>query len=294
MLAIGLMSGTSMDGIDVSLIRTDGESQLEIFANYHQPYDKDFQLELKQFASSQKQQQEYTNWSDLERRLTTLHAEAVNHLVEREKCHGKVEIVGFHGQTIVHDPSNGFTWQMGDPNLLARLVQIDVVGDFRRRDMAYGGQGAPLVPIYHRAITSKIDKPLVVVNIGGVTNFTYIGPNDKHEKDLIAFDVGPGNALIDDLCQEVFGVRYDDQGQLAAQGQVDRDLVADLLARDEYFNRSPPKSLDRNHFARVVSESGAGQRLAKLDKLDRLATLSYFTVASILKSIREHLPGNGL
>ena len=277
MLAIGLMSGTCLDGIDVSLIRTDGESQLELIANYHQPYEKEFQIELKKFLNSA------YNWSIIERKLTVKHAQAIATLLDQVKPCEKVEIIGFHGQTIIHKPEIGFTWQMGDPNLLAKLVKIDVIGDFRRRDMAYGGQGAPLVPVYHRALINQLEKPVLVINIGGVSNFTYIGPN---EDELIAFDVGPGNALIDDLCLELFGKQYDYDGNIASNGLVDRQLVEDLL-RDEYFARPPPKSLDRNHFSSHVT------RLNNLNHVDKIATISYFTVASILKSIELHLPDNG-
>lgn len=276
MLSIGLMSGTSLDGIDVSLIRTNGEDKLEILANFHQPYEKDFQIELKEFLKSPK------DWSEIERKLTILNATAVNNLLEREKCRHQVDIVGYHGQTIIHLPSKHFTWQLGDPNLLAKLIQIDVIGDFRRRDMAYGGQGAPFVPIYHRALVAKEEKPLLVLNIGGVSNLTYIGSDS-----LSSFDIGPGNALIDDLCLKLFNMQFDDGGKMASLGVVDRKLV-DLFLQDEYFKIVPPKSLDRNHFVYLL------EKLDNLNAWDQVATISYFTVAAIISSIRTHLPQRGL
>lgn len=281
MLAIGLMSGTSLDGIDVSLIRTNGDDELELVADYHRPYEVEFQEELRNVLKSSRP------WWKVERKLTQLHADAVKYVMDKERQHGRVEIIGFHGQTVSHQPNERFTWQLGDSSLLASLVGCDVVGDFRRRDIAYGGQGAPLVPVYHRALVEQsrfVEKPVLIVNIGGVANFTYVGENE-----LIAFDCGPGNALIDDMCAKLKGLQFDEHGKIALQGHVNERLVEEYLM-DEFFDLSPPKSLDRNHFCHLTS--GRIEEMSDVD--DQIATISYFTVASIIYSIKKHLLEKGI
>ena len=240
------------------------------------PYETEFQKELKLFLNNP------TNWFEIERKLTIMHANAVNEIkkLSETRLNGeRIQIIGFHGQTVLHNPSKHFTWQIGDPNLLGRLTGIDVVGDFRRRDVSYGGQGAPLVPIFHKALMSKQEKPLIVLNIGGVANLTYIGENEE----LVAFDTGPGNALIDDLMNKLFNQRFDDEGKCASEGKIDYKLIKEILSSDEFFSLSPPKSLDRNRFHYVLDKTSS------LNAKDRIATVSYLTVASIEHSIRVNL-----
>lgn len=275
MLSIGLMSGTSADGIDVSLIKTDGELDIQLIADHHLSYENKFRNELKDFMRKPS-----FPWFQLEQKLTVLHAQAVNELLVKTNLKPEqIDIVGFHGQTVFHDPAQGITWQMGEPNLLAKLIKINVVADFRRRDIAYGGQGAPLVPIFHRALMKTLEKPLIVLNIGGVANLTFIGDNNE----LIAFDTGPGNALIDDLAFRLFNKQFDDKGELASKGKVDQDLVDEFL-NDKYFSLKAPKSLDRNHFSYMLD------RVSHLEsKYDQLATITYLTVAAIQHAISYDL-----
>src|SRR5262249_15279792 len=149
-------------------------------------------------------------------------------------------VVGFHGQTITHRPERRFTWQVGDGLALAKALGVRVVNDLRSADVAQGGQGAPLVPIYHAALARELDHPLAVVNIGGVANVTWIGEGDA----LLAFDTGPGNGPIDDWCARRAGLRFDRDGLLAASGKVDRGRL-NRFAEHRYFAQRPPKSLDR-------------------------------------------------
>ena len=212
----------------------------------------------------------------VERALTEAHADAVRLLIERHDLTG-IDLIGFHGHTILHEPQNRRTWQLGDSALLAKLTGIDVVGDFRVADVAAGGQGAPFVPAYHAALAHALERPLAIVNIGGVANVTWIGIG---EGKLRAFDTGPGNALIDDWVLKHTGQNADYDGALAAAGTVDKALVKRALAHP-YFQRKPPKSLDRDEFAAFRPEG--------LSLEDGAATLTAITALSIAMS-RAHFP----
>jgi len=187
-----------------------------------------------------------------------------------------VDLIGFHGQTISHAPAIGHTCQIGDGALLAAMTGIKVVNDFRTADVRAGGQGAPLVPVYHQALGSKLDKPVVFLNIGGVANVTYVGKDGE----LIAFDTGPGNALIDDWMLRKSGHKFDAEGKIALSGKVDRVLLNKLLSHP-FFSVPAPKSLDRNAFVSQAWES--------LSLADGTATLAAFTVHSIVESFK-HFP----
>jgi anhydro-N-acetylmuramic acid kinase len=188
---------------------------------------------------------------------------------------GEIDVVGYHGHTILHEPLNRFTRQIGCGATVARALNIPVVNDFRSADVAAGGQGAPLVPLYHQALAAGLERPLAVLNIGGVANVTYLGAGDP-----IAFDTGPGNALIDDLLLQRTGRAIDVNGQAAARGQVDYACLAQLLAHP-YFAQAVPKSLDRNAFDASCID--------RLTLADAAATLVAFTVHSIARA-RDVLP----
>jgi anhydro-N-acetylmuramic acid kinase len=237
-VALGLMSGTSMDGIDAALIETDGEERLRPLAFLTEPYEPAFRARLAEAVASGRAQ------PALAEELTRLHAAAVAALIRRAgTAAAAVGLIGFHGHTIFHAPQERRTVQIGDGGLLARLTGIAVVNDFRSADVAAGGQGAPLAPVFHRAIAAALDKPLAVLNIGGVANVTWIG----RDGGLLAFDTGPGNALIDDWALAHTGRPVDEGGRLAASGRAAEGPLAAMMA-DGYFARRPPKSLDRNHF----------------------------------------------
>jgi len=270
--AVGLMSGTSADGIDAALIETDGEAVVQCGPALSEPYDPAFRARLLAAYGSWDPTEET---AALEQELTRRHAAAVDRLLADAGA-AAVDVIGFHGQTLSHDPARGRTWQIGDGEALAALTGIDVVFDLRSADMAAGGQGAPLVPAYHLALAAGLPQPLAVLNIGGVANITWLpeagGP--------IAFDTGPGNGLVDDWVQRHTGAPCDRDGLLAAAGRVDEDRLPRWLA-DSYFARRPPKSLDRKDFA--------GLDLTGMSVEDGAATLTAFTARAIARSA-EWLP----
>lgn len=186
--AIGLMSGTSMDGIDAAMIVTDGHRVLETGPFRTRPYDSAFRSRLRRCLGGAAPAEMV---QAVERDLTLLHAEVVDSMMAET---GTVDVIGFHGHTILHRPDQRHTWQIGDGALLARECGVPVIDSLRTADVEAGGQGAPLVPIYHAALAEALDKPLAILNVGGVANVTFIG----QDGELIAFDTGPGNALIDD------------------------------------------------------------------------------------------------
>ena len=282
MRAIGLMSGTSMDGIDIALIETDGEEHVRRMPGASVAYPDDFRARLRQALDDAKamtaREQRPGSLASVERELTERHVEAVIRFMgDRMLQPSAVDVIGFHGQTVLHRPEQGLTVQLGDGPLLASLTGIDVVHDLRAADCAAGGQGAPLVPVYHRALAAKVkERPIAFVNIGGVANVTWIG----RDGGLIAFDTGPGNALIDDWMLRHTGARLDEDGRLAASGTVNEAVLHYYLALP-FFAKLPPKSLDRNAFPAEIS--------ADLSPADGAATLTAFTALSIAKA-REHVP----
>jgi anhydro-N-acetylmuramic acid kinase len=279
---IGLMSGTSLDGVDAALLETDGEDIARPGPGLTVPYDKETRALLAAALESARNVAEGApvphSIRDAERLLTQAHADAVQALLQKTGLAAdQIALIGFHGQTILHRPAQHWTWQIGDGTLLARLTGIDVVNDFRSADVKAGGQGAPLVPLYHAALArkSKLTPPLVLVNIGGVANVTYISG------DLVlAFDTGPGNAPIDDWMHTHSGKPVDEDGAFAATGKVN-DAALDKMLTNPFFDRIPPKSLDRMDFGTDAVKD--------LSPADGAATLTAFTAASIAKA-RQYFP----
>lgn len=277
---IGLMSGTSLDGIDAALLETDGVRVGRAGAAISIPYDADMRALLRtalQTAAATETNASTPVLAEAQRRLTEAHGQAVAALLRQAGCPAQeIAIIGFHGQTVLHRPQLRRTWQIGDGDALARMTGIDVAYDFRSADVAAGGEGAPLVPLYHQALAVKsgITQPVAVVNIGGVANVTYVG------ETLLAFDTGPGNAPIDDWAAHHIGRPVDLDGALAAAGTVDESVLSGLLAHS-FFDRIPPKSLDRFDFG----FSG----VTHLSAQDGAATLTAFTAAAIARAA-EHFP----
>ncbi|MFV0367016.1 MAG: anhydro-N-acetylmuramic acid kinase [Hyphomicrobiaceae bacterium] len=280
--AIGLMSGTSMDGIDVALIETDGDGELRRGPSFTFPYSDAFRRRLAQAAVSAKGLQDRTARPGVlriaEQYLTDLHAEAVSQFLEDiQLSHDKIDVIGFHGHTVHHAPQTRLTVQLGDGARLARLTSIPVVYDMRAADVSAGGEGAPLAPVYHKALALKLGKrPAAFVNIGGVANVTYVGV----EGDLVAFDTGPGNALLDDWMALHSGAAYDADGETALNGTVDEALLHEALMAP-YFAAPPPKSLDRGAFSL--------KPFSALSLAEGAATLAALTVEGIVRG-REHFP----
>src|SRR5258708_25071008 len=249
--AIGLMSGTSLDGVDVALIETDGRQVRAFGPSGYRPYTEQerglLRQALMEAVNLSNREAGPGGLGEAERAVTLAHAEAVATFTAHTHiaCEN-VDSVGFHGQTVLHRPAQKMTVQIGDGPALAKLIHIPVMHDFRAADVDAGGQGAPLVPVYHRALAQSLERegPIVVVNIGGVSNITYIDGPDT----LIACDTGPGNALLDDHIFRYLGQPFDCEGRTAAQGIVDGAWVMRALEHP-FFTKPPPKSLDRNDFA---------------------------------------------
>jgi anhydro-N-acetylmuramic acid kinase len=279
---IGLMSGTSLDGVDAAFLTTDGEGVAVCGAALTAPYDADLRAVLHAAIAEARKVAEGApvphSIREAERRVTEAHAEAVTALlVKAGRAARDVALIGFHGQTILHRPERRWTWQIGDGALLARLTGIDVVNDFRLADVKAGGQGAPLVPLFHAALVREakvLSPPVAVVNIGGVANVTYVG------ETVLAFDTGPGNAPIDDWAQRHTGKPVDENGTLASAGNVDSRVLDAMLAH-AFFEKKPPKSLDRMDFGTAAVQH--------LNAADGAATLTAFTAASIARA-REYFP----
>ncbi|MCR6632357.1 MAG: anhydro-N-acetylmuramic acid kinase [Magnetospirillum sp.] len=262
MLALGLMSGTSLDGVDAALMVTDGIAVERLGPALTLPYAPEMRERLRGVLGG------HGPVAEVERDITAFHSEAVSRLLgEAGLDAAEVDVIGFHGHTILHRPEERRTWQIGDGRLLADLTGIPVVNDFRTADVLAGGQGAPLVPVFHRALAAGIGRPVAVLNLGGVGNVTWIGEDDS----LLAFDTGPGNALIDDWALTHTGKPVDEHGRLARSGRPAAERVA-RFAQHPFFTRTPPKSLDRDDFRHFASDLVAG-----LDAADGAATLTAFT-----------------
>ncbi len=260
------MSGTSLDGIDVAMVETDGRDRVITGPALTIPYPREFRERLRSVLGG------VGPVAEVEDELTRLHADAVGEFLQHHPAMA-VDVVGFHGHTILHRPDERRTWQLGDGGLLAHLLGLDVVGDFRSADVAAGGEGAPLAPLFHAALAAALPKPIAVLNIGGVANVTWIGEGEA----IVAFDTGPGNALIDDWVRRHTGAAADVEGALARAGRASAAHVERFLAAP-YFERLPPKSLDRDDFRGFVPEN--------LSLEDGAATLTEITAAGVAAAIR--------
>lgn len=258
-----------MDGIDVAMIETDGRRVLGLGPCATVPYGAVFRERLRAVLGGA----EAGAVAAVERALTDLHAEAVEGLFADRRA---IDLIGFHGHTILHQPQNRRTWQIGDGARLSARLGIPVVNDLRSADVAAGGQGAPLVPVYHAALAADLPRPLAVLNVGGVANVTWIGEGG----DLIAFDTGPGNAPLDDWMRSAVGLDRDEGGRVAASGRADQARLTAALAH-AYFRRPPPKSLDRDDFTWKLAEG--------LSPEDGAATLAALAAGAVVRAA-EHFP----
>ncbi|MCA9217709.1 MAG: anhydro-N-acetylmuramic acid kinase [Planctomycetales bacterium] len=269
---IGLMSGTSADGVDAALVETDGETEFSFLSSLTVPYDSDLRDHLINAAQFDCPVIELMQ---LERRLTEVHVAACSELV-KQTGHSiqDVQLIGFHGHTIRHNAEQRLTWQLGDASLLAESTQCPVVHDFRRRDIAAGGQGAPLAPLFHRMLAKPLPRPTAILNIGGVANITWIGPSEE----IMAADTGPGCGLLDTWVQHQFNVPFDRDGAFSKQGSPNEAVIRDAL--DLPFFRKPiPKSADRFEFDAID--------VTHLDAADGAATLCAITVTGVTSVVRQ-------
>jgi anhydro-N-acetylmuramic acid kinase len=275
-IVIGLMSGTSADGVDAALLETDGEAHVRAIAFADRPYsdaERSLIRAAARHALTLPAPVEDALVAEAAECLTRAHAEAVAALAGHETA----SLIGFHGQTVAHRPpssghANPFTWQIGDAALLARLTGRPVAHDFRSADVAAGGEGAPLAPGYHRARLSGFESAVGILNLGGVGNLTWFeNPADEMAR-WGGFDTGPANALVDDWVARHAGARFDADGALAAAGAVDEQQLASMVQRD-YFSATGPKSLDRDDFTSAAVEA--------LSPADGAATLTAFTAETV-------------
>ena len=276
-IALGLMSGTSLDGIDASIIKSDGEDNLEIIDNKYLKYNADFKSRLSNFI---KNTNDKTNierniniYKSLERELTIYHSQISQKIIRENNC--KIQLIGFHGQTVIHRPTDGYTIQMGDANLLSQVLQKKVIHNFRANDIKNGGEGAPLSPIYHKTLSKKIrlKNPHLILNIGGISNYTYI---DKDK--LFAKDIGPGNVLIDEYLKKTKGVDFDRNGEIALSGNINHDIINQFYEH-EFYNTKDKHSYDRKEFDFNFVKG--------LSLEDAVATLTYFTGLILSKNINR-------
>jgi anhydro-N-acetylmuramic acid kinase len=282
--AIGLMSGTSLDGVDIAMLDTDGETIAAFGPTGYRQYADDERALLHRALVEGKALTGRTDrpgvLAEADAFVTRVHAETVRgFLAENGIDPATVAVVGFHGQTVLHKPDARLTVQIGDGAALAEQIGLPVAYDFRAADVAAGGQGAPLVPVYHQALARELDRPhpIAVLNVGGVANVTYVDGGAP-----VACDTGPGNALIDDFMRARTGAPLDRDGDQAARGKVDEAFVARVLEH-AFFDAPCPKSLDRNAFA------FANLGLPEFAVADGAATLSALTAASVARVVR-HLP----
>ncbi len=265
-----------MDGVDAALVETDGRTVQATGARATSAYPTALRGDLEGVLGARRRSPAI---DALEAAVTDAHAEAAERLLAEaglQAC--DIDVIGFHGQTITHAPEAGWTWQLGDGDRLAGRLGVPVVYDFRSADMAAGGQGAPLAPVYHRALAADLDLPVAFLNLGGVGNLTYI---DALDGPPIGFDTGPGNAPLDDLVRRRADMAMDEDGRIAASGRADPTVLAALTA-DPYFDRPYPKSLDRNAFDLSPVDG--------LDLADAAATLVAFTAETVARAARL-LPG---
>lgn len=296
MRALGLMSGTSMDGIDAALVETDGDLLVKRGPSLTIPYNLEQRALLAEAVAHAglvvRREDRPGVLGEAERMVTELHAAAVSAFLRQHGvARSSLDVIGFHGQTVLHrplakpspsevllrEPPRRLTVQLGDGERLAELTGIDVVYDLRAADAANGGEGAPLVPVYHRALfANRPERPIALLNIGGVANVTWIG----RDGEMLAFDTGPGSALIDDWMGLRTGEPYDRDGATAAAGRVEEEHLRDLMMHP-FFAARPPKSLDRNAFQTAA--------LGALATRDGAATLTAFTASAVARSL-EHMP----
>lgn len=274
---LGTMSGTSLDGVDAAMLRTDGHDILEFGPDAYRPYSPEEQSTIRRAFGQWPGDPQVAAAAEV---VETAHAEILARF-------SGAEMIGFHGQTLAHDPAHGRTHQAGNGALLAQALDLPVVWDFRSTDVQMGGQGAPLAPFFHFACAKwiKATEPLAILNLGGVGNITWIDPSQPSPEApgaLLAFDTGPANAPINDLMQVRLGLTQDAGGALGASGRVDEKLVQAFLTQG-YFHKIPPKSLDRNDFQPFFKKTH------RLSNADAAATLTAIAAAAVAKAA-EHFP----
>jgi len=279
-LYIGLMSGTSADGINAALVDF-SHAAPKLIHSYYSPFSSELRQTI--LALYQPGTHEIKRMGELDITLGKIFANTVNLLLQESNTPAKnIRAIGSHGQTIRHYPDNHFTLQIGDPNIIAATTGITTIADFRRRDIAHGGQGAPLVPAFHHTIFAHTHKNRAIINIGGISNITLLSDNPK--QPLLGFDTGPGNALLDDWIEKHLQQPYDKHGAWAAQGNINSALLKTLLS-DSFFKRPPPKSAGREYFNLAWLKNYLPDSISPVDVQ---ATLTALTALCIINAIKNY------
>ncbi len=284
-LAMGLMSGTSMDGVDMSIIYSDGNKDISFIFDEYFKYDQVLNMQIVNLRNrllNASDLEKYSKEIDLlEKNITLFHANIINQVLS--KLNYKIDLIGFHGQTIFHNPEIKVTKQLGDGYLLSQLVKKTVVYDFRQADIFNNGQGAPLTPIFHYLLANKIVEkykfkfPISILNIGGISNITQItGTSNKVEENIMALDIGPGNCMIDDWIRKNSKLRYDNKGKIAKSGKIDQLIFNQAIQNFEINNFS--KSLDTKDFDISFARG--------LSLEDGCTTITHFTAKLISDAIK--------
>lgn len=286
---IGLMSGTSLDGVDTVICAIESPNQFSLLHSETFPIPKQLKKDLLALSQG-RQENELERYAQLDVQMGHLFADCCLRLLEKSDLQAEqICAIGSHGQTLRHYPDNQYptTLQIGDPNIIAQQTGITTIADFRRKDMAAGGQGAPLVPPFHQAIFKAVDNSnRVILNIGGISNITFLpGASDK----VVGYDTGPGNGLMDDWCIRHFNCAYDQSGKLAAQGKVDKKLLS-LLLSDPFFSQRAPKSTGREYFSYQWIEAHLKQQQYDISHFDVMATLLELTCLSISNEVSSLRP----
>ena len=274
--AIGVMSGTSFDGIDISLISSDGKKYFKPIISSFYKFSSKIRQKLFQISSNfNKNQYKIGLLGTLEQEITYEYLKAIKSFISKHKLK-EIDLIGIHGQTIFHNPKKKISLQLCNSNFLYNELKIKVVSDFRQNDLKFGGEGAPLVPIFHRMLINHLDIKgnIIFINLGGISNLTYIPSRGR----LIAYDTGPGMTLLDQYVYLKKKKRFDSNGSFSLKGKTDQKVLK-LVLRDEYFNKRYPKSLDKLYFSLKPFE--------KLNFFDACATISSFTGKSILREISQ-------
>ena len=285
---IGVMSGTSLDAIDGVVVSIES-SGISLLASNE--FTIPGELRQKILGISMGQETTVPEIGRIDHQLGKLYAVAVNELLKQAKiAPSQITAIGNHGQTVYHEPDGQlpFTMQLGDANLIAALTGIDTVADFRRMDIALGGQGAPLAPAFHQYLFEQHDSTTVVLNVGGIANITVLPRKGGKQSKVLGFDTGPGNILMDAWCEKHTGKRYDKDAQWAKSGKLNRALL-DKLMSDPYLAMQPPKSTGREHYHLAWLEK---QCLRSLNAEDVQRTLCEFTAASIEQHINPYKCGS--
>ena len=277
--SLGLMSGTSMDGIDASIVRSDGEDKYEVIFDQYFKYDEEIYVELvdiRNKINSPRDLEINSNSLDvIEKKITLFHANSCKKIIKDSLSN--IDLIGFHGQTIFHNANEKISKQLGDANLLSALLKKKVVYNFRENDMLNGGQGAPLVPIFHQLLVNqnKINLPVCILNIGGIANITIVSSKDFN--DLKSYDIGPGNCLLDDWTRKNSKQRFDDNGELAKAGKTDEIILNQAIDNFNNIKDNNKLSFDIKDFDLNFVRG--------LSLEDGLSTLTDFTASIIYYSI---------